>query len=120
MKPKPRSATIFLMVPVAMWPSNAFRTPGLWRTVRSKRGFDHAERRHTVRRDLNGITRNRGHRQRPVADPRRCATRLHRRRPSIGWRTFRVDRMRPGMSGGARFMARRLTDAEAEARVARG
>jgi predicted DNA-binding transcriptional regulator YafY len=36
------------------------------------------------------------------------------------WRTFRVDRMRPGLSTGARFTARPLTDAEAEALVARG
>jgi predicted DNA-binding transcriptional regulator YafY len=36
------------------------------------------------------------------------------------WRTFRVDRMRPGMSAGVRFTARPLTDAEAEALVARG
>ena len=36
------------------------------------------------------------------------------------WRTFRVDRMRPGLSPGARFTARPLTDAEAEALVARG
>src|SRR5262245_25640058 len=36
------------------------------------------------------------------------------------WRTFRVDRMRPGISAGARFTARPLSDAEAEALVARG
>ena len=36
------------------------------------------------------------------------------------WRTFRVDRIRPGLSAGARFTARPLSDAEAEALVARG
>src|SRR3954449_5161240 len=36
------------------------------------------------------------------------------------WRTFRVDRIRPGMSAGIRFTARPLTDSEAEALVARG
>ena len=36
------------------------------------------------------------------------------------WRTFRVDRMRPGMSPGARFSPRTLTDAEVEALVSRG
>jgi predicted DNA-binding transcriptional regulator YafY len=36
------------------------------------------------------------------------------------WRTFRVDRMRPGMSAGARFTPRPLTDAEVEALVSRG
>ncbi len=36
------------------------------------------------------------------------------------WRTFRVDRMRPGISAGARFTPRPLTNAEAEALVARG
>jgi predicted DNA-binding transcriptional regulator YafY len=36
------------------------------------------------------------------------------------WRTFRVDRMRPGISSGVRFTPRALTDAEAEALVARG
>ena len=36
------------------------------------------------------------------------------------WRTFRVDRMRPGISAGMRFTSRPLTDAEAEALVARG
>jgi len=36
------------------------------------------------------------------------------------WRTFRVDRMKPGMSAGARFTPRPLTDAEVEALVARG
>jgi len=36
------------------------------------------------------------------------------------WRTFRVDRMRPGISAGIRFTARPLTNAEAEALVARG
>jgi predicted DNA-binding transcriptional regulator YafY len=36
------------------------------------------------------------------------------------WRTFRVDRMREGMSPGARFHPRPLSDAEAEALVARG
>ena len=36
------------------------------------------------------------------------------------WRTFRVDRIRPGMSPGPRFTPRSLTDAEAEALVARG
>src|SRR5262245_53099117 len=36
------------------------------------------------------------------------------------WRTFRVDRMKGGMSPGPRFTARPLTDEEAEALVARG
>jgi len=36
------------------------------------------------------------------------------------WRTFRVDRMRPGMSPGARFSPRPLTDTEVEALVSRG
>jgi predicted DNA-binding transcriptional regulator YafY len=36
------------------------------------------------------------------------------------WRTFRVDRMREGMSPGPRFTPRPLSDAEAEALVARG
>src|SRR6478735_3980067 len=36
------------------------------------------------------------------------------------WRTFRVDRMRPGISAGMRFTSRPLTDADAEALVARG
>jgi predicted DNA-binding transcriptional regulator YafY len=36
------------------------------------------------------------------------------------WRTFRVDRIRGPISAGARFTARPLTDAEAEALVARG
>ena len=36
------------------------------------------------------------------------------------WRTFRVDRMKPGMSAGRRFTPRALSDAEAEALVARG
>ncbi len=36
------------------------------------------------------------------------------------WRTFRVDRIRPGVSPAARFTARPLTDAEAEALVTRG
>jgi predicted DNA-binding transcriptional regulator YafY len=36
------------------------------------------------------------------------------------WRTFRVDRMRAGMSPGARFAPRGLTDAEVEALIARG
>ncbi len=36
------------------------------------------------------------------------------------WRTFRVDRMQPGMSVGARFRPRELTDAEVEALVGRG
>ena len=36
------------------------------------------------------------------------------------WRTFRVDRMRPGISPGARFSPRQLTDAEVEALVSRG
>ena len=36
------------------------------------------------------------------------------------WRTFRVDRMRVGMSPGARFAPRQLSDAEVEALVARG
>jgi predicted DNA-binding transcriptional regulator YafY len=38
----------------------------------------------------------------------------------VDWRTFRVDRMRPGISAGARFTGRPLTDAEAEGLVARG
>jgi predicted DNA-binding transcriptional regulator YafY len=36
------------------------------------------------------------------------------------WRTFRVDRMRDGMSPGPRFTPRALTDADVEALVARG
>ena len=36
------------------------------------------------------------------------------------WRTFRVDRMREGMSPGARFTPRALSDAEAQEMVARG
>jgi len=36
------------------------------------------------------------------------------------WRTFRVDRMREGMSPGPRFTPRELTDADAQAMVARG
>ena len=36
------------------------------------------------------------------------------------WRTFRADRMQPGMSAGARFTARDLSDAEVEALIARG
>jgi predicted DNA-binding transcriptional regulator YafY len=36
------------------------------------------------------------------------------------WRTFRVDRIREGMSSGPRFTPRALTDDEAEALVARG
>ncbi len=36
------------------------------------------------------------------------------------WRTFRVDRIKPGMSPGPRFRPRPLTDADAEALVARG
>jgi predicted DNA-binding transcriptional regulator YafY len=36
------------------------------------------------------------------------------------WRTFRLDRMRPDLSPGARFNARPLSDAEVEALVARG
>jgi predicted DNA-binding transcriptional regulator YafY len=36
------------------------------------------------------------------------------------WRTFRVDRIREGMSPGPRFTPRPLTDAEAEALIARG
>jgi predicted DNA-binding transcriptional regulator YafY len=36
------------------------------------------------------------------------------------WRTFRIDRMRPGISAGARFTPRPLSDADAEALVARG
>ena len=36
------------------------------------------------------------------------------------WRTFRVDRMQPGMSAGARFSPRGLSDAEVEALIARG
>jgi len=36
------------------------------------------------------------------------------------WRTFRVDRMRPGMSAGPRFSPRALSDAEVEALVTRG
>ena len=36
------------------------------------------------------------------------------------WRTFRVDRIRAGMSPGPRFTPRPLTDAEVEALVARG
>jgi predicted DNA-binding transcriptional regulator YafY len=36
------------------------------------------------------------------------------------WRTFRVDRMREGMSPGVRFTPRPLSDAEAQEMVARG
>jgi predicted DNA-binding transcriptional regulator YafY len=36
------------------------------------------------------------------------------------WRTFRVDRIQPGMSPGARFTPRPLTHAEVEALVSRG
>ena len=36
------------------------------------------------------------------------------------WRTFRVDRMRPGISPGPRFSPRSLTDEEVEALVSRG
>jgi predicted DNA-binding transcriptional regulator YafY len=36
------------------------------------------------------------------------------------WRTFRVDRIRPGMSPGHRFRPRELTDAAVEALIARG
>ena len=36
------------------------------------------------------------------------------------WRTFRVDRMRPGLSPGPRFTPRSLTDNEVETLVARG
>jgi predicted DNA-binding transcriptional regulator YafY len=36
------------------------------------------------------------------------------------WRTFRVDRLREGMSPGLRFAPRNLTDAEVEALIARG
>ena len=36
------------------------------------------------------------------------------------WRTFRVDRMREGMSPGPRFTPRELTDAQVEELVARG
>jgi predicted DNA-binding transcriptional regulator YafY len=36
------------------------------------------------------------------------------------WRTFRVDRMREGMSAGPRFTPRPLSDAEAQEMVARG
>ncbi len=36
------------------------------------------------------------------------------------WRTFRVDRLREGMSPGARFTPRELTDAAVEALIARG
>jgi predicted DNA-binding transcriptional regulator YafY len=38
----------------------------------------------------------------------------------VDWRTFRVDRMREGISPGPRFTPRELTDAEAAALVARG
>jgi predicted DNA-binding transcriptional regulator YafY len=36
------------------------------------------------------------------------------------WRTFRVDRIKAGMSAGARFTPRSLTDDEAEALITRG
>jgi predicted DNA-binding transcriptional regulator YafY len=36
------------------------------------------------------------------------------------WRTFRVDRIKDGMSAGPRFTPRELTDAEVEALVSRG
>jgi predicted DNA-binding transcriptional regulator YafY len=36
------------------------------------------------------------------------------------WRTFRVDRMRPGLSPGPRFSPRELTDAQVDGLVSRG
>jgi predicted DNA-binding transcriptional regulator YafY len=36
------------------------------------------------------------------------------------WRTFRVDRIQPALSAGARFTPRELSDAEVEAMIARG
>ncbi len=36
------------------------------------------------------------------------------------WRTFRVDRIQPGVSSGVRFAPRDLSDAEVEALIARG
>jgi predicted DNA-binding transcriptional regulator YafY len=36
------------------------------------------------------------------------------------WRSFRVDRIRPGISSGPRFSARELTDTQVEAMIARG
>jgi predicted DNA-binding transcriptional regulator YafY len=36
------------------------------------------------------------------------------------WRTFRVDRMKPGLSAGARFHPRPLTEDEVQALVSRG
>lgn len=36
------------------------------------------------------------------------------------WRTFRVDRIQPGMSAGARFSPRPLSDSEVEALISRG
>jgi predicted DNA-binding transcriptional regulator YafY len=36
------------------------------------------------------------------------------------WRTFRVDRIKPGMSPGPRYTPRALTDAEVEALISRG
>jgi predicted DNA-binding transcriptional regulator YafY len=36
------------------------------------------------------------------------------------WRTFRVDRIRPGMSPGTRFSPRPITDEEVEALISRG
>ena len=36
------------------------------------------------------------------------------------WRTFRVDRMRPGMSPGPRFSPRPITDEEVQALISRG
>jgi predicted DNA-binding transcriptional regulator YafY len=38
----------------------------------------------------------------------------------VDWRTFRIDRMREGMSPGPRFSPRPLSDAEVEALVSRG
>src|SRR5438046_2780037 len=37
-----------------------------------------------------------------------------------GWRTFRVDRIKPGMSPGARFTPRDLTDDEVQDLISRG
>jgi predicted DNA-binding transcriptional regulator YafY len=38
----------------------------------------------------------------------------------VDWRTFRVDRIMPGMSAGPRFVPRELSDADVEALVSRG
>ena len=57
MKPKPRSATTFLMVPVVHDDLQRFTNKGTAeRTVRSRRGVDHAEHRHERRRSTDYST----------------------------------------------------------------